>query len=44
MVESEGESVLSVNVSITLCVARESVLSVDVSITLCVTRERDGRE
>ena len=35
---------LSVNVSITLCVARESVLSVDVSITLCVTRERDGRE
>ena len=35
---------LSVNVSITLCVARESVLSVDVSITLCVARERDGRE
>ena len=35
---------LSVNVSITLCVARESVLSVNVSITLCVARERDGRE
>ena len=35
---------LSVNVSITLCVARESVLSVDVSITLCVARERYGRE
>ena len=35
---------LSVNVSITLCVTRESVLSVDVSITLCVARERDGRE
>ena len=35
---------LSVNVSITLCVARECVLSVNVSITLCVARERDGRE
>ena len=35
---------LSVNVSITLCVARESVLSVDVSITLCVAREGDCRE
>ena len=35
---------LSVNVSITLCVARESVLSVNVSITVCVARERDGRE
>ena len=35
---------LSVNVSITLCVARESVLSVSVSITLCVARERYGRE
>ena len=30
---------LSVNVSITLCVARKGVLSVDVSITLCVARE-----
>ena len=35
---------LSVNVSIPLCVARESVLSVSVSITLCVARERYGRE
>ena len=35
---------LSVNVSITLCVARESVLSLDVSITLCVARERYGKK
>ena len=35
---------LSVNVSITLCVTRESVLSVDVSITLCVARERYGKK